>query len=470
MEALRKTVLAGVLGLLPALVGVASRAMAGGLVGNGTPASCTEAALDAALVGGGSVSFRCGLNPTTITITSYKMISTPTRKVPATIIDGGGRIILSGGDGTGIIVNQGGVLTLANLSISGGGANGNTSAIQNYGRLTVSNSTLSNNHGAYGGAIFNSGQGQLTVSKSILSDNSGLDGGAIFNTGRLTVTDSSLINNRAAKDPGVVDNISEGGAILSLAGSLTVTRSSFSGNSADRGGAVTFLSEKFTVTDSTFSSNHARTYGGALNVTTVTVSNSTFFDNRTDSGGVGGAIACGSGSRLMVSNSTFVSNHSSSGGAVSTYSAFTLINSTFFDNNADPGGGDIFNFAGNPLIFKNTLIANSTSAENCVGVDAAADRGHNLDSGSSCRFSETRGSLSNTDPKLDPAGLAENGGPTLTLAVEADSPAIAAGKKGACRASPVKGRDQRGFARPGTGSKNCTIGAYEFNSPGPPVR
>ena len=36
------------------------KARAGGVVGTGTPASCTEAALDAALAAGGLVSFNCG--------------------------------------------------------------------------------------------------------------------------------------------------------------------------------------------------------------------------------------------------------------------------------------------------------------------------------------------------------------------------------------------------------------------------
>ena len=41
----------------------AAPAAGAGTVGGGTPASCTEAALDAALAGGGSVSFNCGGSP-----------------------------------------------------------------------------------------------------------------------------------------------------------------------------------------------------------------------------------------------------------------------------------------------------------------------------------------------------------------------------------------------------------------------
>ena len=37
-----------------------------------------------------------------------------------------------------------------------------------------------------------------------------------------------------------------------------------------------------------------------------------------------------------------------------------------------------------------------------------------------------------------------------------------------CAASPVNNLDQRGYVRPGTGATKCSVGAYEFNSPGPP--
>src|SRR5438128_9183227 len=47
------------------------------------------------------------------------------------------------------------------------------------------------------------------------------------------------------------------------------------------------------------------------------------------------------------------------------------------------------------------------------------------------------------------------------------SPAINAGNETVCAAPPVNNLDQRGFVRPGAGATNCSIGAYEFDSPGP---
>jgi hypothetical protein len=48
----------------------------------------------------------------------------------------------------------------------------------------------------------------------------------------------------------------------------------------------------------------------------------------------------------------------------------------------------------------------------------------------------------------------------------AGSPAINAGDESVCAAAPVSNLDQPGYVRPGTGSTNCPIGAYGFNSPG----
>ncbi len=82
--------------------------------------------------------------------------------------------------------------------------------------------------------------------------------------------------------------------------------------------------------------------------------------------------------------------------------------------------------------------------------------GHNLESRNQCKF-VAAGDRVDTDPRLGP--LADNGGPTLTLALLTGSPAIDAGLD--CPAV-----DQRGVARPqGPG---CDIGAFEL-VPTPPA-
>ena len=65
---------------------------------------------------------------------------------------------------------------------------------------------------------------------------------------------------------------------------------------------------------------------------------------------------------------------------------------------------------------------------------------------------------------LDPAGLADNGGPTQTIAlVDAiDNPALEFGDPAICAAKPVGGVDQRGEPRP---AGACDIGAFELPTP-----
>src|SRR5207247_7992821 len=90
------------------------------VVGTGTSASCTEAALNACLPGGGSfdgtVTFNCG-GSATITVTSTKTISADT-----TIdgLDGGGDTISGGGTAGVFVVNAGVAFTAQNLSIAKG--------------------------------------------------------------------------------------------------------------------------------------------------------------------------------------------------------------------------------------------------------------------------------------------------------------------------------------------------------------
>ena len=108
------------------------------------------------------------------------------------------------------------------------------------------------------------------------------------------------------------------------------------------------------------------------------------------------------------------------------------------------------NTVGGTLI--NTLLANNVPSN---GSPTIADLGHNLSSDNSCSFTNV-GSLNNTDPMLGP--LADNGGPTWTVALLPGSPAIDAGDDAA--APPT---DQRGVPRPFGAASD--IGAYECSAP-----
>ena len=71
----------------------------------------------------------------------------------------------------------------------------------------------------------------------------------------------------------------------------------------------------------------------------------------------------------------------------------------------------------------------------------------------------------NVHQLLSTSGLANNGGPTQTTALQSGSPAIDAIPVADCtdQSSPPNQitTDQRGFARPDAGEAVCDVGAYE---------
>jgi len=137
------------------------------------------------------------------------------------------------------------------------------------GNLTIAHGTGTNTGIVFGGGIYNNGT--LAVTDSTFSGNSATGGGgAIYTSGTLTVTGSTFSSNS------VVNGV--GGAIFT-SGTLTVTGSTFSGNSTGaggEGGAIVNASDTLTVTNSTFSGNSAGTGGAIFNPGIVTVTNTIF--------------------------------------------------------------------------------------------------------------------------------------------------------------------------------------------------
>lgn len=208
---------------------------AAGTVGGGTAASCTEAALDAALIGGGAVNFNCGVASHTITITGTKVISSNTQ------IDGGGLITISGGNSVRIfLVQSGSTLSLANITLANGNAGlseGGAILINNGATVNIADSTISNNTSSVSGAVVTSGggairnDGLLIVTRSTFTGNSatgfGADGGALISAGALNISNTTFYNNSAANGFSTT-----GGAIRINGGTgpNIITHVTFSGN------------------------------------------------------------------------------------------------------------------------------------------------------------------------------------------------------------------------------------------------
>lgn len=223
-------------------------AWAAGVVGTGTAVSCTEAALDTALTGGGSVTFNCGAVPTTITITTNKSITV------ATTVDGGNLITLDGGNSIRLFTVTGGGLTVQNITLANGHdtvALAGGAAITMSAPVTITDSTLSGHQTSNAGcpAIVVSGT-TLTVTRSTITGNvnsapalgtaicanntstvtitnstiTGNTGGAFDTSGTATITNSTIASN----DPTGAGN---SGGITTFGGTIVLNNTIISGNS-----------------------------------------------------------------------------------------------------------------------------------------------------------------------------------------------------------------------------------------------
>ena len=295
-------------------------------------------------------------------------------------------------------------------------------------------------------------KGSLTISATTVSNglanNGAQGGGAIYNHGTLTVTGSTFTGNSSPAKSGT-----SGGAINN-SGVLNLSTSSFSGNTAQEGGGV-FNQKTATITSSTFSGNSATIYGGGalLNASgSMTLIGDTFTAN---TGPGGGAID--NDTTLNISNSTFTGNKggTNGGGGVENFGTTTITQSTF-SGNSSPYGANLFNYTGFKMSVSMSIVAGALVGANCGGMAPIVDAGYNIDTGTSCPFTSAAHSMSNTQPKL--GSLASNGGPTQTMALAAGSPAV--DMVPATTAGCIASTDQRGTARPqGSG---CDAGAYEL--------
>ncbi|MGH3217981.1 MAG: choice-of-anchor Q domain-containing protein [Streptosporangiaceae bacterium] len=298
-----------------------------------------------------------------------------------------------------------------------------------------------------------SSSGSLTLNSVTISNglanNSTQGGGGIFNHGTLTITGSTFTSNSAPATTGT-----SGGAINN-SGTLKLSTSTFTGNTAQEGGGV-FNQKAATITSDTFSGNTATVYGGGalLNAAgTMTVTGSTFTGN---TGPGGGAID--NDTTLNISDSTFSANTggTNGGGALDNFGSTTITQATF-SGNSSPYGANILNYTGFTLKMSMSIVANPQGGgPNCGGGQPVTDAGYNLDTGTSCGFSTANHSMSNTNPQL--GSLASNGGPTQTMALPLGSPAVDAIPPSTSGCTGTT--DQRGTTRPqGSG---CDIGAYEL--------
>jgi hypothetical protein len=219
-------------------------------IGTGTPASCTSAAVVGAVAAGGVITFDCGPDPVTITMTqTAKVVNTS----PVVVLDGGGLVTLDGA----------GQRRILYMNTCDPAQIWTTSHCQNqdHPRLAVQGLTF----------VRGDSTGDTTE---------GGGGGAIFvRGGRLQVFDSVFEGNRC--DPTGPDL---GGAALRVLSQyeglpVVVARSAFRGNECSNGPAVSSIGVSWRIYNSQFERNRAT--GNGANPA----------QPGTPGGGNGGAIA-----------------------------------------------------------------------------------------------------------------------------------------------------------------------------------
>jgi hypothetical protein len=204
--------------------------------------------------------------------------------------------------------------------------------------------------------------------------------------------------------------------------------------------------------------------GGAIHGYSVNLTDSTISGNSATSWG-GGIFAFGD---LMVSNSTITANSvGARGGGIyfqpSSGNALTILHSTISGNTASEGGG-IYVFLAPPISIGHTVLAgNNASISSPDAYGPFASTGYNVignTTGMTITGTTTGNIINGAASPLSLGPLADNGGPTKTMAIGVDSVAYNAGDP-SFSGSPST--DQRGTARVKMG--RIDIGAYESSDP-----
>lgn len=208
------------------------------VVGTGTKESCTGDAVIAAVAQGGVITFNCGPDPVTITLASTAKIVNKTG--PRIVIDGGGKVTLSGGNAVRILYmntcdeKQGWTTSHCNN--------------QDSPQLTVQNLTFVDGNAKgqdieeSGGAIFVRG-GRFKVIGSRFFHNVAADVGPDVGGGAIRVFDQYegkpvyVVDSTFGGSAELGNVASNGGALSSIGVSWTVARSKFSFNRAIGNGA-----------------------------------------------------------------------------------------------------------------------------------------------------------------------------------------------------------------------------------------
>lgn len=459
------------------------------VVGDGSPTSCTEAALRSAIEAAAVVTFDCGPEPVTIAMTEEIVLPTDRD----TVVDGGGTVTLDGGNATRHFRFESGnwmvtttTVTLQRLILRNGRAPAGEyfPPVEGYPECAYGYKEGS------GGAVYVR-DGVLHVIDCEFYDNQAalvgpdVGGGALYVQGSagVVISGSRFVGNRGAN----------GGAVGMLFANPEIYNSVFEDNTAEGTGQNRAVSEEecpaiyefghanqagagglaggvyfdgasdedhvYVICGSVFRNNRANELAGALfrtpnvGMRQMRIESSVFDANTATGGGVSfiqqndvtviGSLFMNNRSGLLI-DGTDVGGWAS--GLWINEGTIDLLNSSFYDNALDvDGGGALTNGT-----FSESALNGSFTVQNCLFVNTSCDsiqpgaRNVQWPEASACAEGTTF-----ADPALGTP--ADHGGPTPTL-----MPGNAAAVAGVGADCPPT--DQRGEPRTTT---SCAAGAVE---------
>jgi CSLREA domain-containing protein len=375
------------------------------------------------------------------------------------------RVIVTG-NRTGAGATQG-VCTTQPQFFCPGGNGGDGGGISNFGTLTIASSSITANTTGPGASGKHGAQG-VTFGGAGSTSGGGGNGGGIVNFATLRITNSTIAANSTGAGARGADG-GGGGAGGNVGGSGS------SGGNGGSGGGI-FNDGELVMSGTTVNGN-ATGMGGIGGDGGNGSANGQGLVSRGGDGGPGGGGGAGGGigsdADMTISNSTIAGNSAAdagasghggivfgitpsqvggaNGGGIEELRMGSLLTHVTVVSNRAAGLGGGIDGDGGTITAGNSIIASNQAVfdQNCDGV--VTDLGGDVEFGdASCPPGFLR-----ADPRISP--LADNGGPTQTVALRPGSAAIH--HVPTC----VLSADQRGAPRP-VGSA-CDSGAYEAAPP-----